>query len=59
MRAEVSFANLGVREEARALVEQGGSITRRGWSGPREAPAGFELLTLNVEHTVKTQVVAL
>ena len=24
VRAEVSFANLGVREEARALVEQGG-----------------------------------
>ena len=26
VRAEVSFANLGVREEARALVQQGGSV---------------------------------
>ena len=31
VRAEVSFANLRVREEARALVEQGGAITRGGW----------------------------
>ena len=31
VRAEVSFANLGVREEARALLEQGGTITRGGW----------------------------
>ena len=31
VRVEVSFANLGVRKEARALVEQGGSITRSGW----------------------------
>ena len=31
VRAEVSFANLGVREEARALVEQGGTVTRGGW----------------------------
>ena len=30
VRAEVSFANLGVREEARALVEQGGAVTRGG-----------------------------
>ena len=29
--AEVSFANLGVREEAQALVEQGGTVTRGGW----------------------------
>ena len=28
---EVSFANLGVHEEARALVEQAGSVTRGGW----------------------------
>ena len=27
-RAEVSFANLGVWREARALVEQGGLVTR-------------------------------
>ena len=31
VRAEVSFANLEVREEARVLVEQGGTITRGGW----------------------------
>ena len=31
VRAEVSFANLGVREEPQALVEQGGSIARSGW----------------------------
>ena len=31
VRAELSFANLGVREEARALVEQGGTVTRGGW----------------------------
>ena len=30
VRAEVSFANLRVRDEARALVEQGGSVTRSG-----------------------------
>ena len=30
VRAEVSFANPGVREEARALVEQGGTVTRGG-----------------------------
>ena len=30
VRAQVSFANLGVREEARALVEQGGTVT---WGG--------------------------
>ena len=28
VRAELSLANLGVREEAGSLVEQGGSITR-------------------------------
>ena len=31
VRAEVSFANLGVRQEARALVEQGGTVTWGGW----------------------------
>ena len=31
VRVEVSFANLGVCKEARALVEQGGTVTRGGW----------------------------
>ena len=31
VRVDVSFANRGVQEEARAVVEQGGSITRSGW----------------------------
>ena len=31
VRAEVSFANLGVCEEPRVLVEQGGCVTRSGW----------------------------
>ena len=31
VRAKVSFANLGVREEARALVEQGDAVTQGGW----------------------------
>ena len=31
VRAQVSFGNLGFRDEARALVEQGGSFTRSGW----------------------------
>ena len=30
VQAEVSFANLGVRKEARALVEQGGRLMRGG-----------------------------
>ena len=30
VRAEVSFANVGVREEAQALVEQRGTVTRGG-----------------------------
>ena len=30
VRAEVSFANLGVHKEAQALVEQGGTVTRGG-----------------------------
>ena len=47
VRVEVSFATLGVREEARGLVEHGGTFTR---GGSRVAVAKVLQTTLDTLH---------